>query len=133
MTSEQPPTEYFTGIDFNPSFYKEEPITEGDGDKRYLIKTQSDATTGGRQTSTNEFATTSFHSRGFRVTASIPSYNPSGFYIIFPGLILAEIDNVGKVYGQELEIVNNTVFNTCTFSGLVTCNAQVNITAGLNV
>jgi hypothetical protein len=54
MTSEQPPTEYFTGIDFNPSFYKEEPITEGDGDKRYLIKIQSDATTGGRQTFTNQ-------------------------------------------------------------------------------
>jgi hypothetical protein len=45
---------------------------------------------------------------------------------------LAEIDSVGKVYGQELEIVNNAVLNTCTFSGLVDCNAQVNITAGLN-
>ena len=133
MTSETPPSEYFTGINFNSSFYTEEPITEGEGDKRYLIKTQSDSTFAGRQTFNTEIATTNFSwTRGIAVVSSIPEYNPGGAYLTFLLGILAEMDSSGRIYGQALEIVNNAVLNTCTFSGLVTCNAQVNITAGLN-
>jgi hypothetical protein len=38
MTAEQPPTEYFNGIQFNPSFYDNVVITQTAGDARYLEK-----------------------------------------------------------------------------------------------
>ena len=124
MTSETPPSEYFTGINFNSSFYTEEPITEGEGDKRYLIKTQSDSTFAGRQTFNTEIATTNFSwTRGIAVVSSIPEYNPGGAYLTLLLGILAEMDSSGRIYGQAFEIVNNAVLNTCTFSGLVTCNS----------
>ena len=45
MTSEPPPSEYFTGIDFNPSFYQDTGTTglsEGEADNLYLRKTIDD-------------------------------------------------------------------------------------------
>jgi hypothetical protein len=49
MTSEKPPTEYFTGIDFNPSFYQDTGTTglsEGEADNLYLRKTIDDYSQG---------------------------------------------------------------------------------------
>ena len=49
MTSEQPPTEYFAGIDFNPSFYQDTGTTAGISETTanllYLRKTVADTAT----------------------------------------------------------------------------------------
>ncbi len=49
MTSEPPPSEYFTGIDFNPSFYQDTGTTEGLSETTanllYLRKTVADTAT----------------------------------------------------------------------------------------